>query len=84
MSKEIRDELLKQCTSGHPDSTHPTDSANFIRYAIQCAKEECSIDWVAIEESGVSPVQIQRLQTAYSWIRQTICLIIEEDIDLKG
>ena len=77
-----RDELFEQFMRLFPESSHPLDHARFIRYAIQCAKDEWSIDEEGMRARGLSEEKISDYCSAYSWIRQTVDLIKEEHIEL--
>lgn len=57
---------------GYPESTHPKDNLRFLKYAIACALDDGSIDSQAMLDANVSPETVERLEVAYSWIRDTV------------
>lgn len=71
-----REELLDSFLSAFPDSTHPLDSKRFVAYAVQCAIEQSTIDSERIGEK-VSSERLNVLESAYSWIRETVDYIQE-------
>lgn len=68
-----KEELLEFFLSEHPDSTHPCDQKRFFKYAIACAKDDCSaIDIETMRKSGkMSEEMIHYYDLIYPWIRDT-------------
>ena len=77
-----REELFDAFMGGFPESSHPFDRTRFVRYAIQCAKDEWTIDEDGMRSKGLSEDKIEEYSKAYSWISQTIDLIKKEHIEL--
>lgn len=74
---ESKEELLNDFLNCFPESTHPSDTERFVKYAVQCAKEQCPIDDEAMRASGkMSEERIHDLLIAYDWIRDAYDYII--------
>jgi hypothetical protein len=71
-------ELLEKFLGGFPESAHPTDEKRFMAYALECAEQHASIDSDRMRERGVSDETIDRLETAYDWIRLTYDYLVEQ------
>lgn len=71
-----KEELLKSFLGGFPETTHPLDTRRFVAYAVQCAIEQDTIDEKQIGKK-VCQKRLHDLETAYSWIRETIDYIRE-------
>ena len=77
-----KEELLKNFLGAFPESSHPLDTRRFVAYAVQCAIEQDSIDEKLIGQK-VSQERLNCLNTAYSWIRETVDYI-RENKDVFG
>lgn len=71
-----KEELLNSFLSAFPNSAHPLDNKRFVAYAVQCAIEHTTIDSESIGEK-VSSERLKVLESAYSWIRQSVDYIQE-------
>jgi len=71
-----KEQLLKDFLGGYPESTHPNDNLRFLKYAVACAVDESSINSKAMLDAGVSPETVERLEVAYSWIRDTVIYVV--------
>ena len=71
-----KEQLLKNFLGGFPESTHPYDNFRFLKYAVACAVDDSSINSQAMIDAGVSPETVDRLEIAYSWIRDTVIYVI--------
>lgn len=66
--KEIN-ELKEQCLSAFPDSAHTLDVKRFIRYAVELAKVNGSLDLEEMESRGISPRRREEYQRQYEFLR---------------
>lgn len=80
---KTKEELLNDFLNGHPNSSHPFDTERFVRYAIQCAKGNASIDTNTMLNRGVESDYLEKYETAYSWIKTTVEILFEEKQILK-
>lgn len=55
MKQYSLEELKETWLSAFPDSTHPLDIKRFIRYAVELAKEDGTLDHSEMENRGISP-----------------------------
>lgn len=70
---------LKGAWLGHfPDSTHPTDLKNFIRYALELARTDGALDFAEMERAGITPPRILEYQRQYEFLRYVLDVLGEE------
>lgn len=78
MKEEMeREELKEQWLSAFPESSHPCDTKRFIRYAIELAKANGSLDHAEMEERGISPHRIEEYQRQYEFLRDVLEVLDE-------
>lgn len=65
-------ELLSRFLNGFPNSTHPIDSKNFIKYAVACVENNHYIDVDAMKASGVEHERVEDYMIAFDWIKGTM------------
>lgn len=63
--------------SAFPDSTHPLDIKRFIRYAVELAKENGTLDHSEMESRGVSPHRREEYQRQYEFLRYVLEVLDE-------
>ena len=62
-------ELKEQWLSAFPDSTHTLDEKRFIRYAVELAKVNGSLDLAEMESRGISRPRWEEYQRQYEFLR---------------
>lgn len=62
-------ELKEQWLSAFPDSAHTLDVKRFIRYALELAKVNGSLDLEEMESRGISPRRREEYQRQYEFLR---------------
>lgn len=67
-----KEELLKVFLGGFPESENPKDRERFLKYAVACAIDSCSIDLDAMRSANVSEERIHELDLIYPWIKDTV------------
>lgn len=70
-------ELKEQWLSTFPDSVHPNDTKRFIRYAIELAKANESLDHAEMENRGITPHRIEEYQRQYEFLRDVLEVLDE-------
>ena len=70
-------ELKEQWLSAFPESSHPCDTKRFIRYAIELAKVNGSLDHAEMEARGISPHRIEEYQRQYEFLRDVLAVLDE-------
>ena len=69
---ESLEELKQQWLSGFPNSTHSLDTKRFIRYAIELAKVDGSLDFNEMRERGISEGLVEDYQRKYEFLRDVL------------
>lgn len=69
MEQKDINELKKQWLSAFPDSAHTLDVKRFIRYAVELAKVNGSLDLEDMESRGISPRRREEYQRQYEFLR---------------
>ncbi len=64
-------ELLQLFLDGAPDSFHPADVKRFMDYAIKCVQNGNNMDIEKMREYCLPDDLIDKLETAFLWIRRT-------------
>lgn len=62
---------LMKFLNNFPESAHPLDDVRFLEYALECASSNQYIDVETMRKRGLSEGCIDRLESAYYWIRLT-------------
>ena len=71
------DELKELWLSAAPDSPHSCDTKRFIRYAIELAKADGSLDHIEMESRGITPHHIEEYQRQYEFLRLVLEVLDE-------
>lgn len=71
-------ELKEQWLSAFPESSHPCDTKRFIRYAIELAKVNGSLDHAEMESRGISTRRIEEYQRQYEFLRDVLEVLDEQ------
>lgn len=70
-------EVKELWLSAFPESSHPLDTKRFIRYAIELAKVNGSLDHAEMEARGISPHRIEEYQRQYEFLRDVLAVLDE-------
>ena len=73
-----REELKEQWLSAFPESSHSCDTKRFIRYAIELAKVNGSLDYAEMEARGISPHRIAEYQCQFEFLRDVLEVLDEK------
>ena len=65
-------ELKEYWLNGSPECHHQIDQHNFIRYAVELAKENGVLDFIEMERAGISPDRIREYQRLYEFLRDVL------------
>lgn len=77
MKQESLEELKESWLSAFPDSTHPLDIKRFIRYTIELAKVDGTLDYSEMENRGINPHQSEEYQRQYEFLRYVLEVLDE-------
>ena len=69
MEQKDINELKEQWLSAFPDSAHTLDVKRFVRYAVELAKVNGSLDLEEMESRGISPHRREEYQRQYEFLR---------------
>ncbi len=75
----MKEEELKELwLSTFPNSTHQCDTKRFIRYAIELAKSNGSLNHAEMEARGIYPDRIMEYQREYEFLRNVLEVLDEK------
>lgn len=77
MKQESLEELKETWLSAFPDSTHPLDIKRFIRYAVELAKVDGTLDHSEMESRGINPHRREEYQRQYEFLRYVLEVLDE-------